>query len=162
MVFLVFGQWCFGQITGNPTTTKEKPPIYIDGHNYPQFDPVSNYAWFRIHFPLFENAEISIGGDHYRTYFADRFNVPIQFKKYFSKKSYWIGGYQLEWDLLNEGRGSPNGSPLQEVFFGVGHEIRPNWFMEAKVVQPIGKSNFNRVGFENGRTRLEVGTRFKF
>ncbi len=162
MVSLAFGSWCFGQTTGNPSSTKEKPSIYIDGHDYPQFDPVSNYAWFRIHFPLAEGTEISIGGDHYRTYFADRFNVPIQFKQYFSEKSYLLGGYQLEWDLLNKGSGRPNPTPLQEVFFGVGHDIQPSWSMEARLVQPVGKQEFHKVGFPKGKTRLELGTRLKF
>ncbi len=158
---VLFLQNGYSQTVGNPSLSKETP-IYIEGFDYPSFDPISNYAFFKIHFPLTTTTEFSVGGEHYRNYMADRFTIPIQFKKYFNEKSYLIGGYQQEWDLLNRGRGRPNPKPMQEVFFGIGNDIRPNWFMEAKMVQPISKKDFYKVGLEGVRTRLEVGTKLKF
>ncbi len=154
-------QFSFAQTTGK-TGVEEKPKVYLDGHQYPSFGDGSHYAWFAVHFPLTETSEISVGGEHYRTFFADRLTVPIQYKQYFSEKSYALGGYQLEWDLLNEGTGSPNPIPVQEVFFGIGHDIQPNMFLEAKFVQPLGKPKFNKPGFGRGTPRLELGGKWKF
>ncbi|RDY58319.1 hypothetical protein [Flagellimonas nanhaiensis] len=149
-------QYAYGQASTNET------PIYIEGFNYPEFDSASYYAWFRVNAPIREGAEVSVGGEHFRSYFADRFNIPVQLKQYIGEKAYLIGGYQWEFDLLNKGRGYPNPKPLQEAFFGVGHEVNPNMLIEAKIIQPIGKPDFNKLGYGKGKTRFELGTKLKF
>ncbi|MEM9362296.1 MAG: hypothetical protein AAGA43_06655 [Bacteroidota bacterium] len=161
-VFLFGTHLFYGQTNEKVLGVEEKPKVFIDGHRYPSFGDGSNFARFEIHFPLTETSEISVGGEHYRTLFADRFTVPVQYKKYFTKKSYLLGGYQLEWDLLNGGAGKPNPTPLQEAFFGVGHEVKPNMLLETRFVQPIGNPGFNKVGFGMGKPRLEFGGKLKF
>ncbi len=158
-IFIFSMDFVFGQ---EPQGVEEKPRVYIDGHRYPSFDPISNFAWFEIHFPLGETSEILLGGEHFRTYFADRFTIPLEFRQYFSEKSFLLGGYQWEWDLLNEGVGHPNSRPLQEAFFGVGHEVQPSMLLEAKFVQPVGQPSFAKPGFGRGQPRLEFGGRWKF
>ncbi|WP_435625186.1 hypothetical protein [Flagellimonas sp.] len=163
IVVLFLGiQLAFAQTPDENVGVEEKPKVFIDGHDYPSFGDGSNFAWFEIHFPLTETSEIGVGGEHYRTFFADRFNVPIRYKKFISEKSYFFGGYQLEWDLLNEGAGRPNPTPMQEVFFGVGYEVKPNMFLETRFVQPIGTPEFNKVGYGIGLPRLEFGGKWKF
>ena len=93
---------------------------------------------------------------------ADRFNIPLRLKHFVVRKTYLMGGYQWEFDLLNKGWGYPNPKPRQEFFLGVGHEVNPNMMFEAKLVQPIDNSNFDKLGFEKVKTRLELGTRVKF
>ena len=152
----------YGQTNGKVSGVEEKPKVFIDGHRYPSFGDGSNFAEFEIHFPLTETSEISVGGEHFRTLFADRFTIPIQYKKYFAKKFYLIGGYSLEWELLNGGAGKPNPIPLQEAFFGVGHEVKRNMFLETRFAQPIGNPTFNKVGFDVGTPILEFGGKLKF
>ena len=162
LVFLVILSYrSFGQISNSPSTTKETP-IYIDGFDYPSFDPVSNYAWFKIHFPFNETTEVIIGGEHFRTYFADRITFSAELKQFVSKKVFLNTGQTWEFDLLNEGQGFPNPIPRREAFIGVGHEVQPNWLMEAKLITPVGKPKFDKIGFEGAKTRLEVGTKLKF
>ena len=162
IAFLLIGiSASYGQTNGN-SGVEEPPKVYIDGHAYPSFGDGSHYAWFEIHFPLTETSEISVGGEHYRRYYADRFTLPVKYKKFFSEKSYILGGYQLEWDLFNFGEGIPNPKPIQEAFFGVGHEVKPNMLLETKFVQPIGKPEFNKLGYGRGLPRLEFGGKWKF
>ncbi|PRX55477.1 hypothetical protein [Flagellimonas meridianipacifica] len=161
-VILIGIHFSYGQTNGKVSGVEEKPKISIDGHRYPTFGDKSNFADFEMHFPLTETSEISVGGVHYRTLFADRFTVPVQYKKYFAKKLYLIGGYRLEWDLLNDGAGKPNPTPLQEAFFGVGHEVKPNMFLETRFAQPIGNPTFNKLGFDVGQPILEFGGKLKF
>ncbi|MEZ4811398.1 MAG: hypothetical protein R2819_13655 [Allomuricauda sp.] len=109
-----------------------------------------------------EGTEISIGGEHYRRYFADRFTLPIQLKQYLDKKTYILGGYQREWDLMNNGKGYPNPMPREEIFFGIGHDVQPNMMIEAKMFQPIGDPKFYGMGLEGVKTNFKLGTRLKF
>ena len=146
----------------NASPQPQELPIYIEGFNYPKFDKLSYYAWFRLNVPLEEGTEISIGGEHYRNYLADRFNIPIQLKHYLGEKTYAVGGYQWEWDLYNKGKGKPNTRPLQEAFFGVGYDVQPNMVLDIKMVQPMIKPEFYKVGLEGVKTRLELGTKLKF
>ena len=161
-VSLVCVQFTSAQTQEILPIAEEKPKVYLEGHQYPSFGDGSHYAWFTIHFPLTTTSEISVGGEHYRNYLADRVTVPVQFKQYFQKKSYLLGVYQVEWDLLNGGTGSPNLIPMQEIFFGVGQDVQPNMFLEAKFVQPIGQPKFNKLGFGSGTPRLELGGKWKF
>lgn len=163
IAFLLIGlQFSLAQTNGQPLGVEEKPKVFIDGHDYPSFGDGSNFAWFEMHFPLTETSEISIGGQHFRTSFADRITAPVQYKKYLTEKFYLIGGYQLEWDLLNGGAGKPNPTPLQEAFFGIGYEVKPNLFLETRFVQPFGNPGFNNLGFDIGQPRLEFGGKLKF
>lgn len=162
IVVLLFAmQYGYAQ-QGNIQAPASETPLYIEGFNYPRFDPISHYAWFRVNVPIGESTEISVGGEHFRNYFADRFNIPVQLQQYIGEKTYLVEGYQWEFDLLNRGKGYPNPKPLQEAFFGVGHEVNPSMFIEAKIIQPIGKPDFNKLGYGKGKTRLELGTRLKF
>lgn len=151
----------FAQTPANPSLTKETP-IYIDGFDYPSFDGISNYAWFQIHFPLTETTEFIVGGDHYRNYLADRFLISTQVKQYFTKKVFLNGGHSWEFDLLNKGQGYPNPIPRREAFIGTGYDVKPNLLMEAKLITPLGKPKFDKIGFEGAKTRLEFGTKLKF
>ncbi|MEX0313297.1 MAG: hypothetical protein AB3N18_03895, partial [Allomuricauda sp.] len=97
-----------------------------------------------------------------RTYFADRFTISTQMKQYLTKKTFLQGGHQVNFDLLNLGKGYPNPIPRREVFIGAGHDVKPNWLMEAKLITPVGQPKFDEIGFEGAKTRLEFGTRLKF
>ncbi|MBO0323991.1 hypothetical protein J0X14_16905 [Muricauda sp. CAU 1633] len=161
ILWVVLAHVGYAQITKQPQPTKESP-LYIDGFDYPDFDGFSNYALFKVNFPLTESTEFSIGGRHYRTFFADRFIVPFQMKQYLDNKTYILGGYQWEWDLLNDGFGYPNPIPRQDYFYGVGHDVRPNIMIEATIVQPVGTPKFHDIGLEGARTRLKFATKLKF
>ncbi len=150
-----------GQTT-NTTPLSPEIPIYLEGFDYPMFDKISNYAWFRLNWKALEGTEISLGGEHYRNYFADRFTVSAQLKQYLDQELYLFGGHQREWDLLNKGAGYPNPIPLQEAYFGVGYDVAPNLMIEGRVVRPLNKAEFNKVGFDGFKTRVEMGTRIKF
>ncbi|WP_420601030.1 hypothetical protein [Flagellimonas sp.] len=149
------------QISNSPSLPQETP-VYIDGFDYPSFDPISNYAWFNVHFPLGNRTEFIVGGDHYRTYFADRFTISTFMKQYFTKKSFLLGGHQTGFDLLNLGKGYPNPIPRREAFIGVGYDVKPSLLLQAKLFTPLGDPKFDKVGLEGAKTRLEVGTRLKF
>ncbi|WP_228237610.1 hypothetical protein [Allomuricauda sp. M10] len=137
-------------------------PVYLVGFDYPSFDKISNYAWFRFHYRVLEGTEISLGGEHYRNYFADRFTVSAQLKQNLNKELYLFGGHQREWDLLNKGRGYPNPIPLQEAYFGMGYDAAPGLMIEGRVVRPLGQGDFSKIGFDGFKTRVEMGTRIKF
>lgn len=154
-------QSSFGQTIDEPNLPRENP-VYLTGFDYPDFDSVSNTAWFRLYFPLGNSTEIGFGADHFRSFAADRLNVPIELRQYITKKAYLLGGFQWEWDLMNENKGYPNPTPRRETFMGVGYELRPNWFLEAKLVSPMGKPQFEKFGLEGVKTRWEFGTRLKF
>ncbi|MEM9649263.1 MAG: hypothetical protein AAF969_12345 [Bacteroidota bacterium] len=161
LTILITIQYGMGQTPGNPTVKKESP-VSIDGFDYPQFDKYSNFAWFRTKLRLSNTTEFSIGGDHFRSYAADRITIPIELRQYISNKTYLMGGFQLEWDLMNENQGAPNPIPRNEVFYGLGHDVRPNWSLEARVVSPMGDPKFQKFGLEGVETRFELGTRLKF
>ena len=137
-------------------------PVYLVGFDYPSFDKISNYAWFRFHYRVLEGTEISLGGEHYRNYFADRFTVSAQLKQNLNEELYLFGGHQREWDLLNKGRGYPNPIPLQEAYFGMGYDAAPGLMIEGRVVRPLGQGDFSKIGFDGFKTRVEMGTRIKF
>ena len=142
--------------------TSLESPVYIEGFDYPSFDKISNYAWFRLHYRVLEGTEISLGGEHYRNYFADRFTVSAQLKQNLNEEFYLFGGHQREWDLLNKGRGYPNPIPLQEAYFGMGYDAAPSLIIEGRVVRPLGQADFSKIGFDGFKTRVEMGTRIKF
>ena len=100
LVLFIWFQLVSGQVGTQPDAVEERPKIYLDGHQYPSFGDGSHYGWFELHFPLMGTNEVSIGGEHYRNYFADRFNVPIKLRQYISEKTYVLGGYLMEWELL--------------------------------------------------------------
>lgn len=160
--FMIACQYLFGQTSGALSSSNEEPRIYIEGFNYPSFNKYEHYGWFRVNFGVSPTTEVSIGGEHYRNYLADRYAIPVELRQYISKKTFLIGGYEVEWDLLNKGSGSPNPIPIDEAYFGVGHNVAPNILMQAKIVQPLGKQEFYKVGLEGVRTRLDIGTRLKF
>ncbi|NAY93193.1 hypothetical protein GTQ34_14865 [Muricauda sp. JGD-17] len=164
LFLLVTVHYGYGQAHGALSTEKEKPFIYIEGFNYPDFEKYTHYAWFQVNFPITSTTELSIGGNHYRNYGADRFSIPIELRQYMNKRTFFIGGYEREWDLLNNGVGKPNPIPIDEVYFGVGHDVGPGMLMEVKMVHPLGKGipRFYKVGLEGVRTRVEIGTRVKF
>lgn len=167
-VLIVLAHLGYGQNNNTSTMSKESP-LSIEGYDFPTFDGLSNYAWFKVNLALTDRTEFSIGGEHYRRILADRFAVPIQLKQYLTKKTYILGGYQWEWDLMNNGRdlmnaekGYPNPKPRQDFFYGIGHDVRPNMMIEAKIVQPVGTPEFYDIGLEGAKTRLKLGTRLKF
>ncbi|MEM0932297.1 MAG: hypothetical protein AAGJ12_07515 [Bacteroidota bacterium] len=162
LVLFIWFQLVSGQVGTQPDAVEERPKIYLDGHQYPSFGDGSHYGWFELHFPLMGTNEVSVGGEHYRNYFADRFNVPIKLRQYISEKTYVLGGYQMEWDLLNGGLGYPNPTPMQETFFGVGYEVKENMFLEAKYVQPLNESKFGKIGYGRNLPRLQLGGKWKF
>ncbi len=152
-------------VQGQTTTTTSPSPettVYLEGFDYPMFDKISNYAWFRLNWKVLEGTEISLGGEHYRNYFADRFTVSAQLKQNLIEELYLFGGHQREWDLLNKDRGYPNPIPLQEAYFGVGYDAAPNLMIEGRVVRPLGQGDFSKIGFDGFKTRVEMGTRIKF
>lgn len=168
LVLLVSTYLGYGQISGAPSSLQESP-LTIEGYDFPTFDGLSNYAWFKVNLALTQKTEFSIGGEHYRRLFADRFTIPIQVKHYLNKKTYILGGYQWEWDLMNngkdlmsEGKGYPNPKPRQDFFYGIGHDVSPNMLIEAKIVQPVGTPEFYDIGLEGAKTRVKMGTRLKF
>ncbi|WP_420322123.1 hypothetical protein [Flagellimonas sp.] len=158
---LVLCNRSIAQISNNNSVTKETP-IYVDGFDYPSFDPISNYAWFKVHFPFGETTELIIGGDHFRTYFADRILFSTSLKQFVSKRMFLNGGHSWDFDLLNEGQGYPNPIPRREMFIGIGYDVKPNLGMEAKLITPLGDPKFDKIGFKGAKTRLEFGTRLKF
>ena len=161
-IMLFFGiETALGQNTGN-LGLQEEAPLYVEGFDYPSFDPISNYAWFKVHFPFGPTTEINLGGEHFRSFAGDRFNTSIELKQYFARKAYLFSGYQMEWDLMNNNEGKPNPKPRQELFYGLGYDVKPNLLMEAKLVSPLGNPQFSKFGLEGVSTRLEIGTRFKF
>lgn len=160
-LILLLGQMAYGQGIKNPLS--QEKPIYIEGFNYPKFDDVSHYAWFRLNFGVLEGTEIGVGGEHYRRYDADRFSLSLRLKQRISEKSHFLGGYQRELDLYNEGKGIPNKKPRQEFFFGVEHEARPNMLLEAQIVRPTGEyPGFYKIGLEGVGTHIQLGTKVKF
>ncbi|MFD2099212.1 hypothetical protein [Flagellimonas iocasae] len=168
IVLMVFAHLGYGQIGSAPATLQETP-LTIEGYDFPTFDGLSNYAWFKVNLALTDRTEFSIGGEHYRRPFADRFTIPIQMKQYLNDKTYILGGYQWEWDLMNigldmenMGKGHPNPKPRQDFFYGIGHDVSPNMMIEAKIVQPVGTPEFYDIGLEGAKTRLKLGTRLKF
>ncbi|WP_222983767.1 hypothetical protein [Flagellimonas meishanensis] len=164
LIFFLFSaaQFGHGQNFGASSSGKETLPIYIEGFNYPSFEKYHHYGWFRVNFGVTPTTEVSIGGEHYRNYMADRFAIPIELRQYVSKNTFLIGGYEREWDLLNNGKGKPNPIPREEIYFGVGQDVGPNMLMEAKFAQPLGNPRFYKVGLEGVKTRLQVGTKLKF
>ena len=162
LIFLsVLSQRSLAQISNNNSSTKETP-IYVDGFDYPSFDPVSNYAWFEVHVPFGETTDFIVGGDHFRTYFADRILFSTSLKQFVSKKIFLSGGHSWEFDLLNENQGFPNPITRREMFIGIGYDVKPNILMKAKLITPLGDPKFDKIGFEAAKTRLEFGTRLKF
>ncbi len=161
IALLVFGQMGYGQINNAPASLQETP-LTIEGYDFPTFDGLSNYAWFKVHLALMEGTDFSIGGEHYRRLFADRFAIPIQLKQYLDEKMYILGGYQREWDLMNNGKGRPNPIPREDIFFGVGHDVQPNMMIEAKMMMPMGNPKFYSIGLEGVKNSLRLGTRLKF
>lgn len=158
---LLVGQMAYAQATTTPHS--QEKPIYIEGFNYPKFDDLSHYAWFRLNFRAREGTEMGVGGEHYRRYHADRFSLALRLKQRISEKSHFIGGYQQEWDLHNYGKGRPNPTPRQEVFFGVEHEALPNMLLEAQIVRPIGQyPGFYKIGLEGVGSHIQMGTKVKF
>ena len=158
---LLFHFTAYGQSPGT-NSSQEEPMIYIEGFNYPTFEPYTHYGWFRVNFGITPTTEFSVGGDHYRNVGADRFAIPIELRQYIGEKIFVIGGYEREWDLLNEGKGKPNPIPVDEMYFGVGHDVSPNMMMDIRIARPLGEQRFYKVGLEGVRTRLEVGTCLKF
>ncbi|MFC4219121.1 hypothetical protein [Flagellimonas marina] len=161
LALLIFSQWNYGQINGASATHQESPLI-MEGYDFPTFDGLSNYAWFKVNLALTQKTEFSIGGEHYRRLFADRFTIPIQLKQYLDERTYILGGYQREWDLMNGGKGRPNPMPREDVFFGIGHDVRPNMMLEAKMVTPMGDPKFYSIGLEGVKNSFKLGTRLKF
>lgn len=161
VVLLVFGIEARAQNQfGTPKTSES--PIYIEGFNYPNFDDLSHYAWFHIGYEVINGTEVQLIGEHYRRYGADRISLGAQLRQKLADKFHFIGGYQKEWDLYNEGRGFPNPVPRQEIILGVEYQVRQNMMMEVKMVHPIYESDFYSIGLEGVGTRLEMGTRVKF
>jgi hypothetical protein len=161
LVLLIFSQWNYGQINGASATHQESP-LTIDGYDFPTFDGLSNYAWFKVNLALTQKTEFSIGGEHYRRIYADRFSIPIQLKQYLDERTYILGGYQREWDLMNRGEGRPNPIPREDIFFGIGHDVQPNMMLEAKMVVPKGDPQFYSIGLEGVKNNFRLGTRLKF
>ncbi len=161
ILILIFQSVGYGQLLG-ANSPQEEPMIYIEGFNYPTFERYTHYGWFRVNFVITPTTEFSVGGEHYRNYLADRFAVPTELRQYIGRKTFLIGGHEMEWDLLNKGSGKPDPIPINEVYFGIGQDVSPSILMEAKLVQPLGKQRFYKVGLEGVRTRLELGTRVKF
>ncbi len=158
---ILVGQMAHPQGTSTPHS--QENPVYIEGFNYPKFDDLSNYAWFRLNFRAREGTEMGLGGEHYRRYDADRFSLSLRLKQKISAKSHFLGGYLKEWDLNNKGRGHPNPMPRQEVFFGVEHETLPNMLLEAQIVRPVGQfPGFNKIGLEGVGSHIQMGTKVKF
>jgi hypothetical protein len=145
---------------GTPKTSES--PIYIEGFNYPNFDDLSHYAWFHIGYEVINGTEVQLIGEHYRRYGADRISLGARLRQKLANKLYFVGGYQKEWNLYNEGRGFPNPVPRQEIILGIEHQVRQNMLMEVKMVHPIYESDFYSIGLEGVKTRVEMGTRIKF
>ncbi len=158
---LLFHFTAYGQSPGT-NSPQEEPLIYIEGFNYPTFEPYTHYGWFRVNFGITPTTEFSVGGEHYRNLLADRFALSFELRQYISENTFLIGGHEMEWDLRNRGIGKPNPIPINEVYFGVGHDVSPNMMMDIRIARPLGEQRFYKVGLEGVRTRLEVGTRLKF
>ena len=152
----------FYHLNAQQLGTKETPPITIEGFSYPSFDDGSRYAEFEITMPLSEKTEANIFGYHYRNLIAERFRIPIQVKRYLGNKVYTVGGYELEWDLRNKGKGVPNPRPLQSIYYGMGYDVKPGLSLEATMQHLIVEPEFLPLGSLGGNTFLKVGTKYKF
>ena len=161
ILLMVLSQMGYGQIKSAPVSFQESP-LTIEGYDFPTFDGLSNYAWFKINLALTQKTEFSIEGEHYRRLFADRFAIPIQLKQYLDERTYILGGYQREWDLMNKGKGRPNPIPREDIFFGIGHDVQPNMMLEAKMMMPMGDPKFYSIGLEGVKNSFKLGTRLKF
>ncbi len=162
----------FSTIRGQQPNTgnyKEKPLIRIESFGTPTFFGGERYGDFEIAIPLSESTEINIFGYHYKNMIAERFRIPIQIKQYVGEKLYLIGGYEQEWDLLNNYSGTPNPRPLQSIYYGMGYDVKEGFSIEASmqniIVQPenaFGQPEFLPLGSMGGSTFLKVGTKYKF
>ena len=126
------------------------------------FKDGSRYASFSLRYPLTNTTEIGVFGNHYRNMIAERFRIRLQVKQYLNKNTFLIGGYEQEWDLRNQNIGSPNGKPLQSIFYGMGYDIKPGLSLEAMMQNTINDPGFSPLGLEGASSIFRLNSKFKF
>ena len=146
----------FGQVVEN------KPAkLTATGMIYPDFGDGSRYLDSKLSYDLGNGYFAEIGRIYFRNGINERLIIPVSLRKFISKKTYLFGGAQTEWQLISQGLGvSP---PRFDMIFGIGHEIKEGWFIEAKVQMPLNDSPINPLGSERlDRSFMSLGSRVKF
>jgi len=136
----------------------EKPSLNIEGFGYPDFGDNSRYADFKVSYRLTNSFDAELRGFYQRSLITERFRVPILLKKFITKKTYFLGGAQAEWDFRQGGA-----PPRVDILTGIGHEVKKGFLMEASFEKPLNNSNVTPLGTgKKGAGFLRLKSKFKF
>lgn len=139
---------------------QEEPPLKVTGFSYPDFGDSPSFKTFDISYPIDDRTYLDVRGFYMRNTITERFRLPIFIKRYITKKTYILGGTQLEWEFLPDGTPPPR----VDIIFGAGHDFNKNISIEGSYQVPI--SNMNNVvpfgAIKPGGGFLRLGSKFKF
>jgi hypothetical protein len=138
---------------------QEKSTITINGFSYPDFGDGTVHKNFTLNYSLADNLDTELRWFYDHNGFSERLRVAILLKKYVSKKSYLLGGEQMEWEFL----GSTLPSRV-DVIMGAGHEFNKSILIEGILQVPVmNGSNVNPLGIgKTGNSFLNLSSKFKF